>query len=230
MSRRPAIYARVSTDDQDEERQVRDCLDYLGVEIGDVRIYRDREHGDVDSRKDFRRLISDIESGEVELVGATEVSRLSRSAATFGEFLELALDNGVGLEILENSFPSIEPDSPWSKAMAQIAAVFAELEHSMINARIRSGIKNAKHQGKWTGRPPKGFKVGDDGFLEIDGEEFVRVQAALEEVEAGESVYSVSKSCGVPESTLKSILRDEDKRRLYLEGEAEDERVAEALE
>ena len=42
---------------------------------------------------------------------------------------------------------------PMSQAHIQMSAVFAELELSIIRARVRSGMQNAKAKGKHIGRP-----------------------------------------------------------------------------
>ena len=42
---------------------------------------------------------------------------------------------------------------PMSQAFIQMSAVFAELELSIIRARVRSGMANAKEKGRRIGRP-----------------------------------------------------------------------------
>ena len=42
---------------------------------------------------------------------------------------------------------------PMSQAFVQMAAVFAELELSIIRARVRSGLQNAREKGRVGGRP-----------------------------------------------------------------------------
>ena len=42
---------------------------------------------------------------------------------------------------------------PMSQAFIQMSAVFAELELSIIRARVKSGMANAKSKGKQIGRP-----------------------------------------------------------------------------
>jgi DNA invertase Pin-like site-specific DNA recombinase len=42
---------------------------------------------------------------------------------------------------------------PMSQAFIQMSAVFAELELSIIRARVKSGMANAKAKGKHIGRP-----------------------------------------------------------------------------
>ena len=43
---------------------------------------------------------------------------------------------------------------PMSQAFIQMSAVFAELELSIIRARVKSGMANAKSKGKQIGRRP----------------------------------------------------------------------------
>ena len=43
---------------------------------------------------------------------------------------------------------------PMSQAFVQMSAVFAELELSIIRARVKSGMQNAKAKGKQVGRKP----------------------------------------------------------------------------
>ena len=42
---------------------------------------------------------------------------------------------------------------PMSQAFIQMSAVFAELELSIIRARVKSGMANAKEKGRRIGRP-----------------------------------------------------------------------------
>jgi hypothetical protein len=102
----------------------------------------------------------------------------------------------------------------------------AQIEHQQKLQRIRSGVRAAQSAGKWTGRPPAGFVV-EDGYLRVDPAEFLHVREALTRVDRGESFAAVSDDTGIAESTLRNL--HEDRRNLYLGGEAEDDRVEEAL-
>ena len=59
-------------------------------------------------------------------------------------------------------------------------------------------VQAAQRVGKWTGRAPRGFYVGDDKRLHVDVEEFLRVRHALERVAAGESKRQVATDSGIP--------------------------------
>jgi DNA invertase Pin-like site-specific DNA recombinase len=43
--------------------------------------------------------------------------------------------------------------TPAGKAMFQMMGVFAEFERSMIQERVRAGLRRAKNEGKQLGRP-----------------------------------------------------------------------------
>ena len=84
-----------------------------------------------------------------------EVSRLSRSTQQLCEIINIIKAKHLRLEILG----SITIDcrngdiDPMSQAFIQMSAVFAELELSIIRARVKSGMANAKSKGKQIGRP-----------------------------------------------------------------------------
>jgi DNA invertase Pin-like site-specific DNA recombinase len=48
----------------------------------------------------------------------------------------------------------IDTTTPGGKAMFQMMGVFAEFERSMIQERVRAGLKRAVSEGKQLGRPP----------------------------------------------------------------------------
>ena len=52
-----------------------------------------------------------------------------------------------------------------SEAFLQMAGVFSQLELSMIRARVRSGMENAKAKGKQIGRPKVTADDVPSGFL-----------------------------------------------------------------
>lgn len=230
-----AIYARVSTTDQDESRQIQDCreaLDDHPYEITDVRVYADVMAGTTTARDDYIRLIDDIEAGEIDLVIATEVSRLSRSGAQdVMTFISKALENGTSVEFTQSPVSlRTEMDEITQSIQRTIISLLSELanvEHAQKMSRIESGIKAAQNAGKWTGRAPRGFTI-EDGILHVDTSAFLETRAALERVVAGEPIVDVEESTGIPESTLRHI-RDE-RLDLYFDGDADDDRVDAALD
>lgn len=143
-------YARCSTNDskQDIRRQIRE-LKAAGAE----EVVFEYEHGDARIKKELQMLLDTAREGDSIIT--LEVSRLSRSTQQLCEIVEVIKQKHLRLVIVG----SITVDcrngeiDPMSQAFIQMSAVFAELELSIIRARVRSGIANAKAKGKKVGRP-----------------------------------------------------------------------------
>ena len=144
-------YARCSLAEekgQDLNRQVRE-LKAAGAE----EIITEREHGDAKVKQNLDLLLEAAEEGSTLI--CCEVSRLSRSTQQLCEIIEIIKTKHMRLQILG----SITIDcrngdiDPMSQAFVQMAAVFAELELSIIRARVRSGLQNAREKGRVGGRP-----------------------------------------------------------------------------
>jgi len=236
---RVGLYARVSTDDQDVDRQIQDARDYAKAEYpdADVELYPDVISGASEQRgEEFERLWNDIADEQLNAVIIHELSRISRlGAGQIHEFIEHCLEHDVSVKDLEVGLEIDVDASMVDRAVKQmIAGIMGDLarvEHKQKLRRINSGIKTAQNAGKWTGRAPRGFYVGeDDQRLHVDVEEFLRTRAALERCEAGEAVAAVADHVGMPESSLRYILDDDERRAMYFYGEAEDERKEAALD
>ncbi len=94
-------------------------------------------------------------ANEGETIITLEVSRLSRSTQQLCQIIDVIRDKHLRLIIVG----SITIDcrngeiDPMSKAFLEMSGVFAELELSMIRARVRSGMQNARDKGRRIGRP-----------------------------------------------------------------------------
>lgn len=144
-------YARCSTteDKQDINRQIRE-LKAAGAD----EVIFEYEHGDAKVKQNLSMLLES--AYESDTIITLEVSRLTRSTQQLCEIVEMIKKKKLCLVIVG----SITVDcrngqiDPMSQAFIQMAAVFAELELSIIRARVRSGMQNAKAKGKQVGRRP----------------------------------------------------------------------------
>lgn len=160
----------------------------------------------------------------------SEISRLARRTAVAAEFIDVCIEEQqIPIYITDDMIDAIDPDNPMSSFFAKQLALWCEKERKQTIRRIKSGIKQAQRSGKWTSRPPTGFTTDDDGYLVPDIEAFLQVQAAIERVLDGESRYAVAQSTGISRRTLSRILDDEDRLRLYVDADTDDDRVAQAL-
>ena len=143
-------YSRCSTNEskQDINRQVRE-LKAAGADV----VYMEYEHGDAKVKSQQRAMFDESEAGDTIIV--LEVSRLARSTQQLCEIIEVIREKHLRLVIVGSitlDCRNGKPD-PMSEAFLQIASVFSQLELSMIRARVRSGMANAKANGKHVGRP-----------------------------------------------------------------------------
>ena len=134
---------------QDINRQVRELR-----EAGAEEIITERVHGDAKVKPQLDFLLDHIEPNSSLYV--TEVSRLSRSTQQLCDILETIKEKHLRLVILNSVTIDCRNGDidPMSMAFLQMAGVFSELELSMIRARVRSGIANARAKGKQIGRKP----------------------------------------------------------------------------
>jgi len=155
-------YSRCSTNEgkQDINRQVRE-LKAAGAEV----VYMEYEHGDAKVKNQQQAMFSESKAGDTIIV--LEVSRLARSTQQLCEIIEIVREKHLRLVIVG----SITLDcrngqaDPMSEAFLQMAGVFSQLELSMIRARVRSGMENAKAKGKQIGRPQVTADDVPSGFL-----------------------------------------------------------------
>ena len=144
-------YARCSTneDRQDINRQIRELK-----EAGAEEVVFEFEHGDAKIKQNLQMLLETAQ--EQDTIITLEVSRLSRSTQQLCEIISIIKQKHLRLIILG----SITIDcrngdiDPMSKAFLEMSGVFAELELSMIRARVHSGLQNAREKGKRLGRKP----------------------------------------------------------------------------
>ena len=143
-------YARCSTNEklQDINRQVRE-LKQQGAT--DTTIYLEYESGTKADRAELNKLLNIIDTGDTII--ATEVSRITRSTTQLCNIIEFAKERKIKL-ILGNFIVDCTKDlDPMTEGMLKMMGVFTELERNIISQRVKSGMDNAKANGKQIGRP-----------------------------------------------------------------------------
>jgi DNA invertase Pin-like site-specific DNA recombinase len=235
-----AVYIRRSTEDQTEEHQLDDVRAWLerhDLTIGGVDTYAEQGSGASEDREDFSALIEQIEADAYTDVVVWEISRIARKGLLAQRFFDACEEHDTVIHVTNGSVREIRPDGTGRMVAGIIAEVAAEERRTLIR-RTKSGLARARREGKWVGQVPAGFLV-DDGYLkpnlnpdyEADESGYLDLVDALEDIEAGASYRSVAKKTpNVTRQTLMNIHKDADRRAWYLDAEADDDRVQEALE
>jgi DNA invertase Pin-like site-specific DNA recombinase len=139
-------YARVSTDGQSVAAQV-EALTAAGA----AKVYRETASGTQTDRAQLRRLLADLDSGDVLLV--TRLDRLARSTLDLLHTLKIITDRGAGFRSLADAWA--DTTNPHGRLMLTILGGLAEFERELIRARTGNGRERAKAKGVRFGRKPK---------------------------------------------------------------------------
>jgi DNA invertase Pin-like site-specific DNA recombinase len=163
-----AIYARVSTFDQEPENQLaelRRYADYADARGGTATAYVDKGvSGAKDKRPALDQLVADARRRRFDVLVVWRLDRLGRNL----RHLILLLDelNAVGVAFVslgEGSTPRRLPAGCSCTSSARIA----EFERARIQERVRAGLARVRAQGRTLGRPR--MRVAPDRLKEVAG-------------------------------------------------------------
>lgn len=150
---RVAIYCRVSTHDQNCERQERDLVEYaqrLGYEV--VGIWSEFGSGVKLDRVKRKEIMAIARKGKIDAVLVTELTRWGRSTIDLINTLNDLHSWKVSL--IAQTGMQFDLSTPAGNLMLTIMAGLAEFERSLIQERIKSGVALARSKGKVFGRKP----------------------------------------------------------------------------
>jgi len=185
-----ALYLRVSTTDQDPEtqgREVRAFAQARGWEV--VETYQDVGISGARARRPgLDQLLKDAWRGEFQVVVVWDLSRIARSTFNALELLREFEQMKVRLIAVKQTF---DTDTPLGKAFFTLAAMFAELERSILIERVRAGMARARAEGKRIGRPIRA----------VDVTELARLRAQ------GLSIRQIARRADIPASTVAKRLK-----------------------
>ena len=143
-------YIRVSTEDQNEDRQ-----DMLLKPYNLNLIFREKVSGKDMNRKELQAMKALIsrnkDDGEIDTVYVTEIARLARSTADLYKLVEFFEEHNTNLVSVNEKM--VDTTTPQGKAFFGFIAIMAEFERELIRSRQRDGIAAAKAAGKHLGRP-----------------------------------------------------------------------------
>ena len=150
-------YARVSTVEQNEARQIEYALESEGIDRD--KISTDKASGKNTDREGLRNLLNTVSEGDEIFV--LSLDRLARSTKDLLGIVEELDKRGVFLKTKDGK---IDTQSPTGKFNLTILAAVAELERAMMLERQREGIAIAKREGKYKGNHGHEKRV-DDSML-----------------------------------------------------------------
>jgi putative DNA-invertase from lambdoid prophage Rac len=151
---RVALYARVSTTDQNCEMQLRELRAYCdrsGWEV--VGEYVDRGwSGSKKSRPELTRLLKDAQQKQFQAVAVWKIDRFGRSVLNFVDHLQSLRSWGIRFLATSQNIDS-DATNPTSQLIMHILIAVAEFERELIRERTKGGMMTAKKAGVHCGRP-----------------------------------------------------------------------------
>ena len=144
-------YLRVSTNDQDVEKNKADILRLANEKrLGNVDWIEEKISGTKDWRK--RRLgevFQKLQEGDSIIV--SELSRLGRSTLQILEIMKEAKEKGIAVHAVKGAWTL--NGSMESKIVLTMLAMIAEIERDLISERTKEGLRARKEAGIQLGRP-----------------------------------------------------------------------------
>src|SRR5271166_1811472 len=175
-------YARVSTDGQSVDAQVRQL-----TKAGCKKVFREVASGAKTDRAQLRRLLGQLEAGDV--VTVTRLDRLARSTRDLLNTLATLAAKEAGFRSLGDT--SADTPTSHGRLMLTVLGGLAEFERDLIRARTSEGRERAKARGVRMGRKPK--------LTPHQRQEILRRK------DNGEAVREIARSYNVHNSTISRL-------------------------
>ena len=201
--KRVVIYARVSTNSQDYDRQISDLREYAKkMDFVVVKEFSEKISGakKVAEREQLSELLNYVEANKIDKVLIYECSRLSRRIVDFLQVIEQLTEKGISLYIHQNGLDTLLKDgsvNPIANLVLGIIAQFDSMERGLIRSRMESGYNHFRATGGKVGRK-QGYKKSAEDMKEEYAEE-IRL------LKKGISLRNVSKITKTSVNTLRKI-------------------------
>ena len=110
-------------------------------------------------RPAFKRLLSDVSAGKIDVVVVYKVDRLTRSLSDFAKIVDIFDKHAVSFVSVTQQFNTT---SSMGRLTLNILLSFAQFEREVTGERIRDKIAASKKKGMWMGgQPSLGYDVKD---------------------------------------------------------------------
>lgn len=175
-----ALYARVSTNDQDCAMQLREMREYATRQGFECEEYIDKGvSGAKANRPALKRLMNDARLKRFDAVITWKLDRFGRSLQQLIENVQLLDSYGVRFISLTQGIDT-DQRNPCGRLLLHIMGALAEFERETIIERVRCGIANAKASGIHCGRPQRIFRRDEAIKLHAAGASIREIAAQMD--------------------------------------------------
>lgn len=203
MKTRVCIYARVSTQGQDYERQLSELREYarkMNYEV--VKEFSEKISGakNIAERQALVDLLDFAAANRIDKVLVYECSRISRRAIDFLQVIEQLTQMKVSVYILQNGLETLMADgsvNPIAQLVLGIIGQFNSMERSLIRSRMESGYNHFRSLGGKVGRK-EGYRKSEEEMRAQYGKEISLLRKGL-------SLRNVQAITGTSLNTLRKV-------------------------
>ncbi len=173
-----AIYARVSTNDQSVEPQLRDLREYCRRRgwDGPAEYVDQGISGKKASRPGWNACWDAIQKRRVNVLVVHALDRIGRSLHQLVQIINYFTDNHLALVSYREN---IDLSTPAGRMLAGIFSVMAEYERSLISERTKAALRLARARGKQIGKRPRVFNKFKAAELRAKGWGMIRIAREL---------------------------------------------------
>jgi DNA invertase Pin-like site-specific DNA recombinase len=199
MTTRCALYARVSTSEQNAGMQLDELREWAARRDWTIVAEHVDEgvSGSKDRRPELDKLMAHVRRGGIDAVAVWKFDRFARSVT----HLVSALDEFRALSVdFVSVRDAVDTSTPVGRFTFTIIGAVAEFERELIRERVRSGLARAKRRGKRVGRPRAERRHADQQGPRLD------LEAAERLISGGTSVRGAARELGTSEATLRRAL------------------------
>jgi len=197
MSKRTAVYVRVSTDDQRDngysiDSQIRMIKEYCEKnEYLIVDIYNDAGHsGKGLMRPQMQRLLKDIKSRKIDKLVAIKVDRLTRNNYDGFWLLNYCEQHDVKIELILEPY---DVGTANGEMIFGMNLVFGQRERKEIGARTKRAMEQMALEKTHPSKAPYGYtRNKETGHLEVESIESIVVKEIFELCKKGHSTRNIA--------------------------------------
>ncbi|MBQ4345119.1 MAG: recombinase family protein [Muribaculaceae bacterium] len=195
------IFARVSTNIQEYDRQVNELIALANDNGWSVEaMFAEKISGAKANaeRSELLSMVAYVETNSIDKVLVTELSRLGRDTLQVLEVIEMLNSKGISLYIQNYNIETLTAEgkvNAMSQFLITILAEVARMERKTIRERVASGYKNYRENGGKVGRK-QGYRKSEEAMREEYSEVFKLLKKGI-------SLRNISKITNVSVNTIR---------------------------
>jgi len=191
-------YARVSSDSQNLERQIRELEDY-----GCEKIFKEMQSGKDFNRSEYKKMRTKLRFYDVLVVH--DLSRFGRNKQEIKQEWEALIKEEIDIVVLNmpildtRKYKDLEGVGQLvSDIVLNLLSWMVEEERKRIRENQRQGIEIAKQKGKFKGRPKK-------YHINASGKDKIVYDKIIDMLNQGESIMDIHRHTGLSRTTITTI-------------------------